>query len=57
MICAIFVNPSNYLFRLLVTFTIMLVGTYIYAGTKLYAIYNKKDREAIFRPPHRVRNK
>lgn len=57
MICAIFVNPSNYLFRLLVTFTIMLVGTYIYAGTKLYAIYNKKDREAIFLPPHRVRNK
>lgn len=54
MICAIFVDPSNYLFRLLVTFTIMLVGTYIYTGAELYAIYNKKDTETIFRPPHRV---
>lgn len=54
MICAIFVDPSNYLFRLLVTFTIMLVGTYIYTGAELYAIYNKKDIETIFRPPHQV---
>lgn len=54
MICAIFVDPSNYLFRLLVTFTIMLVGTYIYTGAELYAIYNKKDTETIFRPPHQA---